>query len=252
MRKFKLGNLTELLTATNFKQPQYEGTESRCYMFRKYVVLDRHSPWHKWDNMELRLSIAHRLGADVAQIMEQKDNFIIMERAAGQPLFDVLHPNSNYLPLYERIADAPQEHYDRLVKSILIDTMAGLQIDRAPQNIMYSDKKGFCIIDLSSINKAPRRWRFKSRAKAVGVTLMKMAKIVPDDYRLSIELFDKISTKFRNSIDRYCSKAQTIKYFDAAKALQRAIKFRRGDLKSAVELAKKALNETKQVIICKK
>ena len=245
--RYRRGDMKELLEKLLTRREDYKGDEASCYMFKRVVVLDRHSPGRLRIDMEFRMNIAKKLGANVAKILEQAGQYSVMERAPGKPMLDVTKRNANYLPMYKAVANAPQAQCDAVVNDIIIMLMAGLNIESAPQNILYSTKKGFSIVDLSGRGEIPTPEAFKKGVKNFCSCVLDPIKINQD---IPKELKIKAIEKFDNSMRKYLTEAKLTKYCECARVIDDAVR-RHGRIRSAVEFVKKALSEPRQIGICR-
>lgn len=239
--KYVTGNLAELLNKLEGRSPDYIGTESNCYRFKKYVIIERRSERRDGKNFELRTKLAQRLGGNIARVFERMDNYYFMERASGKPLFDISSIKADNLPIFKRLADAPQEQYDAVVKSVIINTIVGIDMDFSPQNIIFDEKKGLTPVDLEESGKIPNFMTFKIRMQ----TFRSLTSSQAEGVEKTGMLAKKIEAKFERAVNKYLSDAQIEKYIVCAKMIDNAIKHRE-KLKYAMEFTKQAINTSER------
>ena len=240
---YQRGEIRELLERIATRHEDHKGDEASCFLFKSVVVLDRHSPGRPRLDMERRTNIAAQLGANITKILEQDGQYTVMERAPGQPMLDVMKRNANYLPLYKAVADAPQAQCHAIIHDIVIMLIAGLNIESAPQNILYSSKKGFSIVDLSGRGEIPTPETFRRVAEnfcSCVLDPIKFSKDIPNEIKINA------IHKFTRAMEEHLSENKLNKYCECARVINTAIRHP-GRIRTAIDFVKKSLDDSRQI-----
>ncbi len=80
---------------------------------------------------------------------------VIVERAAGSPIYENNSYYGQWSARVKEFAEAPQEMYDKAVSDAKLILATQLMIDLSPQNLFYDPKFGITFIDVNKGYQVP-------------------------------------------------------------------------------------------------
>jgi hypothetical protein len=135
-------------TETRVYHTNHDGIVLKLYKDRQTTFNDLRNYYEHESTLPPDVNLARILDAGTYEHNNRPVLAEITEHAHGQPLAQPGHTDlDHWRAINERLADAPQPHYDKLIEDTRAIRDAGIEIDPIPENLFYDETNGFTWID---------------------------------------------------------------------------------------------------------